>query len=174
MPSHDAPVEDVQELLWLAATEVLGSDACHRPSDAADQITQTALLRTTCPSQRRVLESWCGTTRRVLRADVPIPHEDWRQTPVGLAVQLVLARPEPSNFKTWCTTMMFAYRLPLLGQPLRFAVCSMAIEDWIPAFEGRHRNRRSLRYSASYVYRRPLSRMAWLDGRGAQVAPGVG
>ena len=71
-PSGRAQPASAQERLWLAAAEVLGSQAHLRPSEAADRIAHVALGCSDCPNERRIVERWCGTTRQVLRADASI------------------------------------------------------------------------------------------------------
>ncbi len=98
---HESTGQNAQQCLWIAAMDVFGSHVDMRPSEAADRITQAALRGNDCAKARQVIKSWCRSTRQVLRADAVIRREDWRQMPVGLAIQLVLARPEPAEFKTW-------------------------------------------------------------------------
>ena len=45
--------------------------------------------------------AWLRETTRILRAESTVTFDGWKSAPVGKAIQLVLARPEPSNFKTW-------------------------------------------------------------------------
>jgi alkylated DNA repair dioxygenase AlkB len=47
------------------------------------------------------LQAWADETRSILRADTTIHLGDWKSAPVGKAIQLVLARPEPARFKGW-------------------------------------------------------------------------
>lgn len=47
------------------------------------------------------ISAWLHDTHRILRAESTIHFDDWRACPVGVALQLVLTRPEPSVFKTW-------------------------------------------------------------------------
>ena len=101
MPSHEASVEGAEERLWLAAIEAFGAAACPRPSDATDRIAQIASRSTDHSNEKHLIDNWRRHTHRVLRADASIQHDDWRRAPVGIAIQLVLTRPEPANFKTW-------------------------------------------------------------------------
>ena len=98
--SHDSKPTDAQERLWLAALTVFRSLECERPREAADRIAAAALGD--CPTNDSdVVEAWHLATQRVLRAEIAIELGDWRKGPVGLAIQLVLSRPEPIAFKTW-------------------------------------------------------------------------
>ncbi len=99
-PSNNARPNDAQEGLWLAALRVLGSNDCPRPGGAADRIAAMALQGCTA-YDAGIVEAWRLATQRVLRAEAAIQYADWRDRPVGLAIQLVLSRPEPAAFKTW-------------------------------------------------------------------------
>lgn len=88
----------VQERLWLAALRVLGGNDGLRPSEALDRI---ATFATDGFSDAQVVESWRLATGRVLRGEAKIEPGIWREQPVGLAIQLVLLRPDPLAFKTW-------------------------------------------------------------------------
>ena len=98
--SHDDKPIGSQEHLWLAAVAVLGSPDCVRPREAVDRIADKA--REVCSAaDAQVVRAWRLATHQVLRAETTIRHEDWRCHPVGLAIQLVLSRPDPTTFKTW-------------------------------------------------------------------------
>lgn len=96
----DAQPVDTQERLWLAAAKVFGSTDCAGPMRAAEKIAEAAIAdgRGGCAKE---VEPWYRATCEILRSDTQIRHDDWRERPVGLAIQLVLARPEPIAFKTW-------------------------------------------------------------------------
>ena len=47
------------------------------------------------------ISTWLHDTHRILRAESTIHFDKWRTCPVGVALQLVLTRPEPRAFKTW-------------------------------------------------------------------------
>lgn len=96
----DAHPVDAQERLWLAATMVFGSTDCAGPIGAADKIAEAAVAEG-CGETAKEVESWHRATCEILRSDAHVRHDDWRERPVGLAIQLVLARPEPIVFKTW-------------------------------------------------------------------------
>ena len=90
----------VQERLWLAALHVLGGSDRLRPGEALDRI---ATFATDGLSDRDVqaVESWRRATHEILRGEVGIEPGIWHEQPVGLAIQLVLLRPDPLAFKTW-------------------------------------------------------------------------
>ena len=92
---------DLQDRLWLAAVDVLrrrSIDGGAPPRALAEQIADAAvrLGSSSCESS-----DWLRTTQRILRAESVIEIDDWRACPVGMAVQLVLTRPEPTRFKSW-------------------------------------------------------------------------
>lgn len=97
----DAVANDAQECLWLAAINVFGAESELRPKAAADAIAQTALQEAASEEHRCAILDWQQTTHQIQRAEASIKHDDWRRMPVGLAIQLLLARPEPADFKTW-------------------------------------------------------------------------
>ena len=92
---------DLQERFWLAAVDVLqrrSSDGGAPPRALAEQIAEAAVQ---LGSSSGEASDWLRTTQRILRADSVIEIDGWRACPVGMAVQLVLTRPEPTRFKTW-------------------------------------------------------------------------
>lgn len=97
----EVTANDAQERLWLAAIEVFGAGSGLRSIAAADAIAQVALQEAASGKDSRAILDWQQATRRIQRAEASIRHEDWRRMPVGLAIQLLLARPEPADFKTW-------------------------------------------------------------------------
>ena len=98
--SHGVRPNSAQDCLWLTAAEVLGSPDRLRPRDVADSIAALALQRGS-GDDSGIVEIWRQSTHGILRGDATIQHDDWRKQPVGLAIQLLLARPEPTAFKTW-------------------------------------------------------------------------
>ena len=90
----------MQERLWLAALHILGGSDRLRPAEAVDRI---ATFATDGLSDRDVqaVESWRRATHGILRGEAGIEPTIWREQPVGLAIQLVLLRPDPLAFKTW-------------------------------------------------------------------------
>jgi len=47
------------------------------------------------------LQSWSDQTTRILRGKERLELSDWKGNPIGKAIQLVLARPDPSVFRKW-------------------------------------------------------------------------
>ena len=100
----EAPLPaDAQEGLWLAAIDVLRQEP---PADRvgphalSDHIAATALKYGDSAISRAVSE-WSASTRSILRAESKIRLGGWKSCPVGLALQLVLTRPDPRAFKGW-------------------------------------------------------------------------
>ena len=96
-----------QEGLWLAAVGVLGNQAPDdRPSPLA--LAERIAAQMTFPglaAPQDEASAWREDTRRILRAEATIRSDYWRDCPVGMAVQMVLARLEPMRFKTWSRDM---------------------------------------------------------------------
>jgi alkylated DNA repair dioxygenase AlkB len=47
------------------------------------------------------VQQWTQETIKVLRGDTKLDLSDWKASPVGKAIQLVLVRPDPSVFRKW-------------------------------------------------------------------------
>lgn len=92
--------DSVQERLWVAALSVFGGTEHLRPDEATDKIAATAIERRTSEIEH-IVETWRRNTHEILRATRQIEPANWHDHPVGLAIQLVLLRPEPLAFKTW-------------------------------------------------------------------------
>ena len=94
---------DAQECLWLAAIDVfrkqLPADRVG-PNVLSDRIAAAA-LQYECLAISRAVSDWSASTRSILRAESKIPLAGWKRSPVGLALQLVLTRPDPRAFKVW-------------------------------------------------------------------------
>lgn len=102
--SDDPPLAGVDECLWRAAVDVFGDRSAERPigpRDRAERIKTRALRFGRLSAESDAISTWHHDTHRILRAESAIHVESWRACPVGVALQLVLTRPEPSAFKTW-------------------------------------------------------------------------
>lgn len=99
--------ETLAECLWLAATEIFLGDCNERepsrPRELLARIAAQALVKGS--EHNHAISAWQETTARILNAEVTLQLQGWRQNPVGLAVQLVLSRPDPERFKTWFKDM---------------------------------------------------------------------
>lgn len=92
------------ECLWMAALETFQSDCEEQQqSRPRDMLVRVAGLATAHGSGEfgDAIASWKEKTEQILRADATVQPQGWRKNPVGLAIQLVLTRPEPAKFKTW-------------------------------------------------------------------------
>ena len=102
-PADNAQPRDFQDRLWLAAVNVLrrrSIDGRAPPRALAEQIADGA-VRSGSSSDKASASDWLRTTHGILRAESVIEIDGWRACPVGMAVQLILTRPEPIRFKTW-------------------------------------------------------------------------
>ncbi len=103
-PPDDPSPAGVDECLWRAAVDVFRDRSAERPvgpRERAERI-KTGALRFGGPSvASEAISTWLHDAHRILRAESTIHFDDWRACPVGVALQLVLTRPEPSAFKTW-------------------------------------------------------------------------
>ena len=89
-------MDDWKAGLWSAAISTLRSpkSSGKSPAHLADDIAKSACSGRACEAT----EEWLGRTRRIIAAEETIgPGEE----DAGLAIQLVLLRPEPMEFKTW-------------------------------------------------------------------------
>ena len=93
----------VDECLWLAAVDVFRerpAEGRPRPRELAERIAEQASRLGGSACSNGVV-AWLKATHRILRADSTIDFDARRARPVGLALQLVLTRPEPESFRTW-------------------------------------------------------------------------
>ena len=107
-PPWTRPLEEprpsgVDECLWRAAVTVFRerpAEGRPRRRELAERIAAEAsrLGGSACSDG---VSSWLEATHRILLADLTIDFDAWRACPVGLALQLVLNRPEPEKFRTW-------------------------------------------------------------------------
>lgn len=99
-PAHHASPNDTQERLWLAAMSVFSSSDRIGPREAADRIAASAMSCLAAQDTHEI-ESWHRATRELLEGVARVEPGIWPEQPVGLAIQLVLLRPDPLAFKTW-------------------------------------------------------------------------
>ena len=92
---------DLQDRFWLAAVDVLRRRSIDGGAPSRALAEQIADATVRLGSSSGEASDWLWTTQRILRADSVIEIDRWRVCPVGVAVQLVLTRPEPTRFKTW-------------------------------------------------------------------------
>lgn len=101
--SGEAKPSGLQDCLWLATVEIFSTHPVNRGlrvRELADEIA-SGTLRYGGSAYKNETATWLQSTHRILRAESTIQPDRWRSCPVGMAIQLVLTRPEPSAFKTW-------------------------------------------------------------------------
>ena len=95
-------VRNNQDTLWRAAIEVLGDKAKGANMDPMILVERIAdLARDANPDGATGISNWMYETHRILRAETTVRPDQWQDFPIGLTIQLVLARPEPARFRTW-------------------------------------------------------------------------
>jgi alkylated DNA repair dioxygenase AlkB len=89
--------------LWMSAMQTLRertSDSLGHPLALANAIALAAGIGASREG-KHAAQAWGEETVRVLRGEVPLELKDWKANPVGKALQLALARPRASVFKSW-------------------------------------------------------------------------
>ena len=102
MPSANVQHRDTQSCLWLAASMVLRAptSATAVPGELTQQIAAQA-TRLAAKESLSSVDAWKDSTIGILRGDASISLGEWRRMPVGIAIQLLLTRPDPTAFKEW-------------------------------------------------------------------------
>ena len=101
---NNISADNLQDVLWQSAIEVFreySGQSGVSPFVLAEQIkskTDDAFCTDCLITESSV---WLDDTNRILRAESVFGPIHWQHNPVGMAIQLVLTRPEPDNFKTW-------------------------------------------------------------------------
>ena len=101
--SNGTKPRDLQDCLWLAALDTLSippGESRIGPRELAERIAGAA-SRYECSIDRDEIAAWLAATHGILRAESTIRLDGWRACPVGIAIQLVLTRPDPIRFKSW-------------------------------------------------------------------------
>lgn len=101
----DAPHPlDLNDCLWLASLDVFRRRTDEDrigPREFADRIAAAASEIDRADKFNEGVSAWLRATCSILRAESVIQLDEWRDCPVGIAIQLVLTRPDPITFKTW-------------------------------------------------------------------------
>lgn len=104
-PWMPAPADNArrgsQDVLWLAALEVFRERSGKDGVSARDLAKQVADAAGRYGGASDETSSWLRETQRILGAESTVRAGACEEWPVGLAIQLVLTRPEPAVFKTW-------------------------------------------------------------------------
>ena len=87
--------------LWLAAVDVFRDGSANGPVPPRKLAEQIAVAGARYERPEDELAAWLRDTLGILRAESTIQLDGWRDSPVGMAIQMVLTRPEPTTFKTW-------------------------------------------------------------------------
>jgi alkylated DNA repair dioxygenase AlkB len=92
-----------QERLWLSATSAFHGAHTGSQVMAVDLVHQIAadVSRDLTDVDKSQFREWNEETIKILRGDTKLDLSDWKASPVGKAIQLVLVRPDPSVFKKW-------------------------------------------------------------------------
>ena len=100
-PTSDEDDMDIR--LWQAAITCMQHENQDRvsPASIATRIAERACADT----GKNRAESWLDETLRILAAEQSIQCDMSKRHGAGLAIQLVLLRPEPRNFKSWSTSL---------------------------------------------------------------------
>lgn len=96
--------DSFQERLWIAAVQTFRDRQAKEAVGAAEivqEIADKVALMDVSAGDSSILNEWIRETTSVLRADATIRLDGWKAAPVGKAIQLVLTRPDPANFKRW-------------------------------------------------------------------------
>ena len=87
--------------LWLAAVDVFRDGPVNGPTPPRELAEQIAVAGARYGRPEDEVAAWLRDTLGILRTESTIQLDDWRDSPVGMAIQMVLTRPEPTTFKTW-------------------------------------------------------------------------
>ena len=154
------------DCLWLAAMDIFQGDCKEQQSDTRDLLVRVAehATRLGCTEFNDEIAAWRDSTARILRADATVQIQNWRKNPVGVAIQLVLTRPEPSRFKTWFKDM------PSLPPGVAWSAATLCgllngYKRLATDFRGRALQRELLSIEALSVCSPQSAKMRWPNGR---------
>lgn len=94
---------DTQGCLWRAAITVFRNQSSRvslTPGQLVEEVA-TRALRVTAKKSSSAIAKWKESTISILRGDSTISQNRWGSEPVGVAIQLVLTRPDPVAFREW-------------------------------------------------------------------------
>ena len=88
---------------WSAAIKVLREwpIGAQRGEDELVRALAVAAAEMGPTDSHAAVDAWAAETRSIMRGDRTISPADRRTDPVGMALQLVLARPHPESYKQW-------------------------------------------------------------------------
>ena len=99
----NAQQPDTQSCLWRTAILALRIQS-RTPSLAPIELTERIAMRVQQGNSKEsssAIVKWKEITISILRGDTTISLGHWRNDPVGIAIQLMLTRPDPIAFREW-------------------------------------------------------------------------
>ena len=154
------------ECLWLAAIDVFQDHCNERQLRSRDLLEHTTKCAIRFGSERfnDEIAAWQASTARILRTEATVQLEGWRKNPVGVAIQLVLTRPDPDRFKTWFKDM------PNLPPGVAWSAATLCgllngYKGLATAFRGCALQRELLTVAALSACSPQLAKMHWPGGR---------
>ncbi len=95
-----------QERLWRAALQCMQGIAIENNPPDPDALA-ALIARTACPEGLNpTVNIWLEWTQQILKGETAITCDDWQQNGAGLAIQLMLLRPDPMTFKSWNRSLL--------------------------------------------------------------------
>ncbi len=158
--------QTLAECLWLAAIEVFQDDCNERQLRSRNLLERTAECATGLDGEafNDEIAAWRASTGRILRTEAKVQLQDWRKNPVGIAIQLVLTRPDADRFKTWFKDM------PNLPPGVAWSAATLCgllngYKRLATAFRGCALQRELLTVAALSACSPQLAKMRWPSGR---------
>lgn len=95
--------EQLDASLWQSAVACMRNrnNIRESPAKIAQKIAESALVERNDIG----IKAWFAETKRILAAEETIKCDPAQHHGAGLAIQLVLLRPEPMHFKSWSTSL---------------------------------------------------------------------
>ncbi len=147
---------DDQTVLWQAALQCMRCPNVvdKSPADLAEQIAREAGLG----SGNEAARTWFERTRALVAGEATIKCDGWRLNGAGLAIWLVLLRPDPLKFRTW------AKDLPGMPPGVWWAAATLC--GWRHGYRTLDRNFRGNAASQEFIAMRALE-ASWPNGDSA-------
>ena len=90
---------EIQTRWWIAAMSAFRTASSEGLGNSAELMHQ--ISEQLGPDLSDQFRSWSDQTTGILRGKERLQLRDWKENPVGKAIQLVLARPDPTVFRKW-------------------------------------------------------------------------
>lgn len=97
-PPPQSPANS-QTRWWIAAISAFRTASSEGLGNSAELLHEISAQLG--PDFSEQFRSWSDQTTRILRGKERLELSDWKENPIGKAIQLVLARPDPSVFRKW-------------------------------------------------------------------------